>query len=84
MEIMELGVIGIGRIGLCFALNLEKAGFNVIGYDIRDDGYMESINDRTFTSPEKGVNELIQSYTNFKAVNSLKYTIENSDLVFVV
>jgi len=81
---LKLGVIGIGRIGLCFALNLEKAGFNVIGYDIRDDGYMESINDRTFTSPEKGVNELIQSFTNFKAVNSLKHTIENSDMVFVV
>ena len=29
----NITVIGIGRLGLCFALCLEKAGYKVIGVD---------------------------------------------------
>ncbi len=84
MEIMELNlaVVGIGRLGLCFALNLEKAGYNVVGYDIRQD-YIDSVNDRTFTSPEPGVNELIQNYKNFTSTTTIQKAIENSDMIFV-
>ena len=34
---MKIGVIGAGRLGICFALLLEKAGYNVIVSDCRDD-----------------------------------------------
>ena len=27
----NITVIGVGKLGLCFALQLEKAGYNVIG-----------------------------------------------------
>ena len=29
-----LTVIGIGKLGLCLALSLEKAGFEVVGVDL--------------------------------------------------
>ena len=30
----SVSIIGIGKLGLCFALNLEKVGYTVDGYDI--------------------------------------------------
>ena len=39
----NISVIGIGRLGLAWALVLEKAGYNVIGCDINED-YVKSIN----------------------------------------
>ena len=46
-------VIGIGRLGLCFALTLEKAGYNVCGCDINVDysfgsGFVEKEGDRLY------------------------------------
>ena len=32
----NITVIGIGRLGLCFSLILEKAGYNIIGVDINE------------------------------------------------
>ena len=31
---MNASVIGIGKLGLCFGLTLEKCGYNVVGVDI--------------------------------------------------
>ena len=42
----SISVIGVGKLGLCFSLNLEKVGYRVDGYDInkeylKNDNYME-------------------------------------------
>ena len=34
---MKIGVIGAGRLGLCFALLLERAGYFVLASDNRED-----------------------------------------------
>ena len=34
---MKIGILGAGRLGICFALLLEKAGYEVIASDIRED-----------------------------------------------
>ena len=39
-------VIGIGRLGLCFALTLERAGLRVVGVDVND-AYVMIINEKT-------------------------------------
>ena len=59
---LNLAVVGIGRLGLCFALNLEKVGYNVIGYDIRDDHIYE-VNGKLLRSSEPGLNDLIKNYS---------------------
>jgi len=41
----NIAVIGIGRIGLCFALTLEKGGYSVLGCDVIED-YVNKINSK--------------------------------------
>ena len=37
MKTNNISVIGIGRLGLCFALTLERGGYNVLGVDIKEE-----------------------------------------------
>ncbi|MDH3377067.1 MAG: nucleotide sugar dehydrogenase [Gammaproteobacteria bacterium] len=75
-------MIGIGRIGLCFALFLERAGYNVIGCD-RDRRHVDSINNRTHRSTEPRVIDLLAQSTNFRATSSLTEAAEASHFLFV-
>ena len=76
-------VIGIGRLGLCWALNLEKNGYDVVGVDVCDD-YIKSINDKTFTSKEPLVDEYLQKSSNFVATTRLDLAINHSDMIYIV
>ena len=78
----EITVIGIGRLGLPFALCLEKAGYNVLGVDVSED-YVFQMNSKTYISPEPFVAEYLKSSTNFKATTSLKEGLEFSDIYFI-
>jgi UDP-N-acetyl-D-mannosaminuronate dehydrogenase len=42
---MKIGVIGAGRLGICFALLCESAGYDVLVSDIRED-YVNDLNER--------------------------------------
>jgi len=79
----NISVIGIGRLGLCFALTLEKAGYNVLGCDINQN-YVNSINNKTLKSPEDGVERMLQDATNLEATTDLSRAVAHSDLLFVV
>jgi len=78
----NLSVIGIGRLGLCFCLTLEEAGYNVVGCDIMPE-YVASINDKSFHSFEAGVNEKLRDSQNFGATTDLSDTVEHADMMFV-
>ncbi len=78
----NISVIGIGKLGLCFSLVLEKAGYNVIGCDINE-RYVESINNKTFKTIEPKVKEYLKKSKKFKATLNLKETIEYSDIIFI-
>ncbi len=65
-----IAVIGIGKLGLCLALQLEKTGYNVIGIDVSAT-YCHKINTKTLISPEPEVNELLQQAKNFYATTEL-------------
>ena len=56
----KLSVIGVGKLGLCWALQLEKNGYDVLGVDLSQD-YVDSLNNRTFNSSEASVNDLLLS-----------------------
>lgn len=79
----KISVIGIGKLGLCFSLSLEKAGFHVLGVDIRKD-YVESINNKTFQSDEQHVNEYLSNSSKFLASTRIKDAVKYSDIIFVV
>jgi UDPglucose 6-dehydrogenase len=78
----NMGVIGIGRLGICLALNLEKK-YNVIGCDISPD-YIESINNKTFVSNEPNVNKLLGESVNFVATTSLSEVLDKCDIIFIM
>ena len=79
----KVSVIGIGKLGLCFALTIERAGYSVLGLDISP-SYVKTINNKTFKSDEKEVEEYLSKSSNFKATLSLKETVDFSNYLYVV
>jgi nucleotide sugar dehydrogenase len=79
----NISVIGIGKLGLCFALTLEKSGYNVVGVDISQQ-YIDLINKKQLKSSEQGVEELLSKSKNFKATTSVKEAIDHSNLIFII
>lgn len=71
MEVNHIGILGIGKLGLCFALNLERAGYQITGVDIHED-YVAAINGKTYYSYEPEVNELLQASRNFVATSHIQ------------
>ena len=55
---MKIGVIGTGRLGICFSLILSKYLEEVNVYD-KNLEYLKLIDEKQFNSPEPYVNELI-------------------------
>ncbi len=81
---MTIGILGIGRLGLCFALNLERSGYKVTGVDISEE-YIEQLNAKTFFSYEPQVNDLLRASKNFTATTQIeKVTGTDFDLLFVM
>ena len=80
---MNITVIGIGRLGLGFALMLEKNNYNVLGIDINEE-YVASLNSKTFKCNEPQYNELLQQSTNFIASTKLIDGINHSDIIFII
>jgi len=79
----NVSIIGIGKLGLAFALTLEKAGYNVVGVDINEE-YVNSLNNKSFNSDEPNVSEYLKESLWFKATTSLTEAVEHSDLLFVI
>ena len=80
---MKIGVIGAGRLGICFALLLEKAGYDVMVSDCRED-YVENLNSRIIKTNEPQVADLLGSATNFEAVVDNKVLIKNCDIIYTL
>lgn len=80
---MKIGVIGVGRLGICFALLLEKAGHVVIGSDIRKD-YVDQLNQKKIITHEPQVQTLLTESKNFCVVNDNKEVIKYSDVIYVM
>jgi UDPglucose 6-dehydrogenase len=79
----EISVIGIGKLGICFALTLERAGYDVLGVDISPE-YVRMINDKTLRSDEENVENYLKTSTNFTATTDLQRSLEHSDVLFVI
>lgn len=79
----NITIFGVGKLGVCFALNLEKSGFNVLGVD-RSESYVNLINFKKIKSSEKDVEKLLLESKNFKATTDAELGIKHSDLLFVL
>lgn len=83
MERENITVIGVGKLGIGFALLLEKSNYNVLGIDISPQ-YVDQLNTKTAKFTEPHYNELLQNATHFKASTDLEAGINHSDLIFIL
>jgi UDPglucose 6-dehydrogenase len=79
----NITVIGIGKLGLGFALLLEKSGYNVLGVDIFQD-YVNQINDKSIKFSEPNYNELLEKSENLKATTSIDEGLHHSNIIFII
>lgn len=80
---MKVGVIGAGRLGICFALLCEQAGYEVIVSDIRED-YVNDLNKRQINTNEPEVENLLRIAKNFRATTNNKEVIDECDLIYTL
>jgi nucleotide sugar dehydrogenase len=80
---MKIGVIGAGRLGICFALLCEAAGYDVLVSDIRED-YVNDLNARKIKTHEPEVENLLKVATNFRATTNNKEVIDECDLIYTL
>ncbi len=82
MKNKNISIIGVGRLGLCLALCLEKSGYHVLGVDISQQ-YIQLINNKKLSSCEPFVEEYLKESSHFRATASLKEGIEFSDVCLI-
>jgi len=78
----NISVVGIGRLGICVSLCLEKAGYNVLGVDTIT-SYVKDINEKTLNSPEPNVTKMLKESKHFSATTCLEDALEFSDVIFI-
>ena len=78
---MKIGVIGAGRLGICFALLAESAGHDVYVSDVRPN-YVAQINAREIFSNEPDVEELLMESKHLRATTNNQDVIKSSDIIF--
>lgn len=76
-----VGAIGLGRLGLCFALTLERAGFNVVGCDI-EESKLEAIRNKTFQTREPSVESYLKGATNFTVTSDISEVLRKTNIIF--
>ena len=80
---MKIGVIGAGRLGLCFALLCEQAGYEVLASDVRK-GYISDLKKGVLGTPEPNVHDLLWSATNIEFTTDNKRVINECDLIYTL
>ena len=80
---MKIGVIGAGRLGICFALLCEAAGHPVLVSDVRED-YVKSLNDRHINTTEPEVQNLLREAKRFEATTDNRRVIRECDLIYTL
>jgi nucleotide sugar dehydrogenase len=80
---MKIGVIGAGRLGICFALLCEQAGYDVVVSDIRED-YIQDLKNKKISTNEPEVQELLSKSTKLKATISNLDVIDECDLIYTL
>ena len=80
---MKIGLIGAGRLGICLALLIENAGYDVLVSDIRED-YVNNLNKKIIKTEEPHVTEYLKKSINIRATTDNRKVIEECDLIFTL
>ncbi|MTI59282.1 MAG: nucleotide sugar dehydrogenase [Firmicutes bacterium] len=77
----DVGVIGIGRVGLPLALSLSKKGLEVKGFDI-DKDIVDSVQKKIMPFKEKGYEEIIAN-VNLEAIYEERHKIAGARNIII-
>ena len=80
---MKIGLIGAGRLGLCLALLMDKAGYSVIASDVRED-YINGLQIGKVTTTEPLVGQYLDSARRIEFTTDNLRVIEESDIIFTL
>jgi UDPglucose 6-dehydrogenase len=84
MQIQNIAVFGLGKLGACIAAAFASRGFEVIGYDI-DSRKTEAVKKRLAPIEEPHLQETIESAgSRLKATNEIEEAVAQSDASFFV
>jgi len=80
---MKVGVIGAGRLGICFALLLDKAGYSIVASDVRED-YIKNLCEKRIDTTEPYVQELLSSSNSITFKTGNYDVISESDILYTL
>lgn len=80
---MKIGLIGAGRLGICFALLCEQAGYEVLVSDIREE-YVNALQRKEIVTNEPDVEWLLRTSKNFEATTDNQRVINECDIVYTL
>ena len=80
---MKIGIIGAGRLGICFALLCEQAGYDVLVSDVRE-SYVKNLQNKIISTNEPEVAKLLTTSPRLSATpNNLK-VIRECDIIYTL
>jgi len=80
---MKIGVIGAGRLGICFALLCEQAGYDVLVSDVRED-YVKNLRNKFISTNEPEVSKLLSTSPRLSATSSNNKVIRECDIIYTL
>ena len=80
---MKIGLIGAGRLGICLALLLERAGYEVLVSDIRS-SYVTDLQNKVISTNEPYVEDLLSCSKNLNATTDNLKVIQECDIIYTL
>lgn len=77
----NIGIIGCGKLGLCFSLLLEKAGYIVHASDVSE-SYIKNLNNKNLNTIEPGVKKLLSTSKNIHFYTNSYEVLKKCDFIF--
>jgi nucleotide sugar dehydrogenase len=80
---MKIGLIGAGRLGICLALLIEQAGYEVLASDVRED-YIKDLQNKKIGDSEPEVQELLKRSELVEFTTDNRRVIRECDIIFTL
>jgi nucleotide sugar dehydrogenase len=78
----NIGIVGVGKLGICYAIILAKAGYKVYIYDVNID-ILDNIKNNTYNYYEPELNNLISEFkSNIILAYNLNDIYNNCNIIF--
>ena len=80
---MKIGLIGAGRLGICLALLIERAGYDVLASDVRE-SYVNGLQNKEIITTEPEIQSLLSASTRIDFTTDNDRVIQECDIIFTL